>query len=103
MHRIFGIVIVSAIFMPAMVRAQSLGNAGTVEGSVLDPSGAAIPGVQVDLRNPVSGYEQKTATDASGVFRFINVPPNPYHVRAVAVGSTPPSRTSLCAPPFPCR
>jgi hypothetical protein len=89
MQRIFRIITVSAVFITAIIRAQSLGNAGTVEGSVLDPSGAAIPGAQVELRNPVSGYEQKTVTNASGGFRFVNLPPNPYHVRAAAGGFSP--------------
>jgi hypothetical protein len=51
---------------------------GTIEGVVADPSGAVIPGAAVQLKNPITGYGQKTTTDAAGAFRFVNVPPNSY-------------------------
>src|ERR1700676_4192457 len=56
---------VSTIFATPAARAQSLGNAGTVEGNVTDPSGSSLPGAKVTIRNAVSGYSQSatTATD----------------------------------------
>src|SRR5579872_7446742 len=70
----------------ALAAAQSLGNAGTIEGSVNDSTGAAIPGAAVSLSNRITGYQQKAETDAQGKFRFTNVPPNPYHMEASANG-----------------
>jgi len=66
--------------------SQSLGNAGTLGGSVVDPSGAAVPGATVTIRNAVSGYNQKTQTGADGTFRFTNIPLNPYHLEVTATG-----------------
>ena len=83
------ILVWTLLSMPAIIRAQSLGNAGTVEGAVIDPSGASVPAAQIEIRNPVTGYSQKTVTDAAGAFRFVNVPPNPYHLHAAAAGFTP--------------
>jgi protocatechuate 3,4-dioxygenase beta subunit len=60
------------------VFAQSLGNAGTIEGNVVDPSGAAVAKAVVTLHNAVSGYHQTTTTASDGSFRFGNIPPNPY-------------------------
>ena len=68
--------------------AQSIGS-GTVTGTVLDPSGAAIPGAAVSLHNPITDYNQTASTDASGTFRFTNVPMNSYHLDAKAAGFTP--------------
>jgi hypothetical protein len=69
------------------VFAQSTSsNSGTIRGSVLDPSGAAIPNATVQIQNPVSHYSQTTQTDAAGNFQFANVPYNPYHASAVAAG-----------------
>jgi hypothetical protein len=72
-----------ALLAALPMRAQS---AGTVRGSVLDPSGAAIKGAAVQIQNPVSHYSQSTQTDGQGNFVFANVPFNPYHVSAVAAG-----------------
>jgi hypothetical protein len=66
--------------------AQSLGNAGTVEGTVLDPSGAAVAKATVAIHNAVTGYRQSTFTNSEGAFRFSNIPPNPYHLEVSASG-----------------
>src|SRR5215471_15293627 len=66
--------------------AQSLGNAGTVEGTAVDPSGAAIPKAKVSIRNAVSGYSQGATTDSDGSFRLTNIPQNPYHLELSAPG-----------------
>jgi carboxypeptidase family protein len=65
---------------------QSLGNAGTIEGSVVDPSGAAVVGAAVTIHNALTGYRQSAATDTDGAFRFSNIPPNPYHMEVAAPG-----------------
>ena len=65
---------------------SSSGNAGTVRGTVLDPSGAAIAGASVEIENPVSHYTQNTKTDSQGNFAINNVPFNNYHVSANATG-----------------
>src|ERR1035441_8495129 len=70
-HRVFG---------------QSLGNAGTIEGVVVDPSGAAVAKVVVTLHNPLSDYKQSTTTASDGSFRLVNIPPNPYHLEIRASG-----------------
>jgi hypothetical protein len=66
--------------------AQSISGSGTIRGSLLDPSGAAIKGGTVEIQNPVSGYNRTAATDAQGNFEFQNVPYNNYHVTAGASG-----------------
>jgi hypothetical protein len=68
------------------IEAQSLGNAGTVEGTVMDPSGADVPKATVTLRNPVSGYEQTVVSNSDGKYRLVNIPPNPYHMEVKATG-----------------
>ena len=65
---------------------QSVSGSGTVRGSLLDPSGAAIKGGIVEIQNPVSGYSRTASTDAEGTFEFQDVPYNNYHVTAAASG-----------------
>jgi hypothetical protein len=68
------------------VFGQSLGNAGTIEGTVADPSGASVAGATVTIHNAVTGYHQQTTTATDGGFRFNNVPANPYHLEVTASG-----------------
>ncbi|MFZ0936932.1 MAG: carboxypeptidase regulatory-like domain-containing protein [Bryobacteraceae bacterium] len=65
---------------------SSSGSSGTIRGSVLDPSGAAIKDAVVEIQNPVSHYSRSTPTDAEGKFQFGNVPFNNYHLTASAAG-----------------
>src|SRR5690349_15628825 len=68
---------------------QSLGNAGTIEGTVIDPSGAAVPRAEVTLHNPSTGYNQSVLSESEGSFRLTNIPPNPYHLEVKASGFSP--------------
>ena len=69
--------------------SQSLGNAGTIQGIVRDPSAAAIAGAQVTLHNAISGYSQKATSATDGSFKLLNIPPNSYHLEIQAVGFAP--------------
>ena len=75
-----------AVTLPAVVLGQNLGSAGTVKGTVSDPSGAVIPGATVTIYNPVTGFNRTASTDSSGGFSFTNVPFNPYHLTVAAMG-----------------
>ena len=66
-------------------RAQ-LGNSGSIEGVVKDPSGAAVPNAKVEISYPVSGYRREATTGVDGAFRFSNVPFNSYPLVASAEG-----------------
>jgi len=66
--------------------AQSGGGSGSLNGTVLDPSGAVVAGATVEIRQAVSGYDRTTTTDGKGNFSFSNVPFNPYHMTVTASG-----------------
>ncbi len=65
---------------------QSLGNAGTIEGTVSDPSGSVVARAAVTIHNPITGYKQSTTTDKDGAFRLVNIPPNTYHIAVTVPG-----------------
>jgi hypothetical protein len=75
--------------LPSAVLGQGLGSAGTVQGTVSDPSGAVIPGAAATIYNPVTGLQRTASTDSSGAFSFTNVPFNPYHMTVIATGFAP--------------
>ncbi len=84
---VISLVFALCLASPVATYAQSSGgNAGTVQGTVLDPSGAAIVGATVEIENPVSHYSQTAKTDNQGAFEFFNVPFNNYHLSATASG-----------------
>jgi len=65
---------------------QSLGNAGTINGTVVDPSGGVVAKAEVSVRNVVTGYTQSVVAGPDGSFRLVNLPPNPYHLEVKAPG-----------------
>ena len=66
--------------------AESGGSSGTINGTVLDPSGAVVANANVEIRQAVSGYDRTATTDSKGSFTFVNVPFNPYHMTVTAAG-----------------
>jgi hypothetical protein len=82
-----GLVVLSIhYFLLVVCVLAQMGNSGSIEGVVKDPSGAAVPNVTVEIKDPVSGYLRTTTTNAAGSFRFTNVPFNPYHLSVNAQG-----------------
>jgi hypothetical protein len=66
--------------------AQSAGNSGSLNGTVLDPTGAVVSNATVEIHNPVSHFNRSATTDAAGEFSLANIPFNPYHVAVTAQG-----------------
>ncbi|MGH9465968.1 MAG: carboxypeptidase regulatory-like domain-containing protein, partial [Terriglobales bacterium] len=59
---------------------------GQVQGTVVDPSGAVVPGATVILGEPSVGYRSLATSNASGTYLFASVLPGTYTVTAVAKG-----------------
>jgi hypothetical protein len=72
--------------VPPNLYSQSMGSSGSVTGTVTDPSGAIVAGATVSIENPVSHYRNQVQTDATGTFRFNNIPFSHYHVSVSASG-----------------
>ena len=68
--------------------AQS-GNSTSINGTVLDQSGAVVANATVEIRNPVSAFDRSTKTDGAGKFSFANIPFNPYHLTVTESGFAP--------------
>ena len=94
--RIGAILRVLSVFTLVLVtfcaQAQS-GNAGTIRGTVTDPSGAVIPNATVHLTNDVSQFDRTVTSDATGHFSIPNVPFNPYRIDVSATGFAQLSQT----------
>jgi hypothetical protein len=75
----FLVLSLSFLFWAIPSQAQ-LGNSGSIEGVVKDPSGAVVANASVEIAYSVSGYRRTTTTASDGSFRFTNVPFNSYHL-----------------------
>jgi len=80
--------LIAFAFAALSAPAQS-GNAGTIHGTITDPSGAVVANATVQLTNEVSGFDRTTTTDAAGQFSFPNVPFNPYRIAVTVKGFAP--------------
>jgi hypothetical protein len=75
----------AVLFAAGPAKAQ-IGNSGSIDGVVKDPSGGVVANAMVDISNPVSGFKRETATGNDGSFHFSNIPFNPYHLTVTAAG-----------------
>src|SRR5206468_1358291 len=66
--------------------AQSQATTGNIEGRVLDPKSAAVPGATVTAINQQTGLEKSSTTNDQGDFSLILLPPGAYTVRSNASG-----------------
>jgi len=69
---------VAAISVSAL--AQSQANSGNIEGRVVDPNGAAVPGITVTAKNQETGFSKSAESDSEGSYRIILLPPGRYTV-----------------------
>src|SRR5436853_7511098 len=75
----------SLLLFPNALFAQSL-TSGDVTGTVLDPSGAAVPNATVSLKNNDTGATQTATTTSTGAYRFHLLNPGSYTVSSAATG-----------------
>src|SRR5713101_6196373 len=74
------------LLLTAVPAKAQIGNSGSIDGVVKDPSGGVIAGATVEISYPVSGYQRQTTTGSDGAFHFTNVPFNGYHLVVTAPG-----------------
>ena len=68
---------------------------GAIEGKVTDRSGAPLPGVTVELRSPNLQGTKVDVSDANGRFRFNQLPPGTYSLKATLGGFSTVTQTNL--------
>src|SRR2546428_11873045 len=70
-----------AVALAAVGRPAGAQTLGTIAGAVKDASGAVLPGVTVEAASPALIERVRTAaTDGTGLYRIVNLPPGLYTV-----------------------
>ncbi len=82
---LFSLLLAAALLMlPVATNAQGLN--GSVSGTVSDPSGSAVPGVDIVLKNVATGVELQRNSATDGTYAFRNLAPGSYQVRGSLAG-----------------
>src|SRR5881394_4283642 len=76
-------VLLVVLVMASSTLAQFTGN---IQGTVADPSGAAVAQARVTLINVATQVSATTTTDASGSYRFLSLAPGSYKITVEAKG-----------------
>src|SRR5581483_10786830 len=74
--------LVALLWLAAIVSAtaQTQITTGVVEGTVVDQSGAVLPGVDVEVRNVETNLTRNLVSDRDGRFAALQLPPGRYTV-----------------------
>src|SRR5918994_5014380 len=85
--------IAAALLAPLPAPAQTL--YGSIVGTVMDQSGAGVPGASVVATNTVTGLKLQAVTDKAGDFTFRNLLPAAYDLAVSLVGFRERRQTGL--------
>ncbi|HWN11321.1 MAG TPA: TonB-dependent receptor [Pyrinomonadaceae bacterium] len=76
--------IVATIGFSVAISAQTV--TGTLQGTVSDPAGAVVPGVEIVVRNVETGQERNLVTNSDGSYSAAFLPLGRYTVTATGTG-----------------
>src|SRR5438105_12723815 len=68
------------------ISAHAQQTTGNITGRILDPQGAAVPGVTVTARSSATGFTRTEVSDAEGIYRLNALPVGIYDVTAERQG-----------------
>ena len=74
------------MFLASLTAAYAQSASATLEGTVLDPSGAAIPGAHIHVTSETTGVSRDVSSDAHGLYSVTNLGAGRYSVKTSAAG-----------------
>src|SRR5438309_8450775 len=73
-------VLVVTVFTLCLVVTAAAQYNAAIQGSVVDASGAVVPGATITATNQQTGVSSKTISSDAGVYRIAGLPPGTYDV-----------------------
>ena len=94
MHRSLLLAVVCLITVIGIAWGQ--GQSGNLNGTVLDKTGAVVPGAFVSANNVATGVEYKTTSTSAGSYTLPYLPAGTYTIKVTAPGfkELPPRMSS---------
>jgi hypothetical protein len=77
--------LVTLVFATAIL-AQTQITSGTIQGTVMDANGAAVPGASVEVKNVNTNFVRTVTTDEDGRFVALQLPSGKYNVTVSKTG-----------------
>ncbi|MBZ5701817.1 MAG: carboxypeptidase regulatory-like domain-containing protein [Acidobacteriia bacterium] len=81
--------------LPFVASVSAQETTGGLQGTVKDPSGAVVPNAKVVVTGTALVGSKEAETDASGYYRFANLPPGSYTITVTAKGFRTVKREGL--------
>lgn len=85
MKKVNFLLIVTLLLTPILAYPQGQGSA-SITGTVMDPSGAVVPGAEVTVTQTATGVKRATATNSAGQFSASSLAPGKYSLSVAASG-----------------
>src|SRR5258705_930973 len=92
LRNLFAILLMACL--ATSVSAQTTG-AGTITGTITDPSGAVVPAAAVAVKNVATQAERMIATNDAGIFVAQFLQPGAYEITVTKAGFAKTVRTGL--------
>jgi len=73
---LFTVVVVVSLIGASLAAGQA--GTASLRGTIIDKSGAGVPGAKVQLNNKSQGFERETVTGNEGEYEFLALPPGAY-------------------------
>ena len=81
MNRLFHVLcVISSVTLCSLLVPRAEAQTATVGGRIIDPTETVVSGAQVTALNTETNNSRVDTTDDTGLFRFTNLPPGPYHL-----------------------
>ena len=90
---VFALLLCFLMLIPFNAIAQEF--RGTISGSVLDPSGAVVPGAKVEIQETQSGTINRTTSDKAGQYVVPFLAPGDYTIKATKSGFETLTRSGI--------
>src|SRR5258708_39560340 len=95
-------VVLAVVLLAAMTLmvSSAFGQAetGQIAGTVLDQTGAALPGAEITAKNLATGTPRSTVSNTAGVYAIPNLPPGSYELMITATGFSTYKQTVTVGP-----
>jgi hypothetical protein len=82
----FSVTVATSLLQPAAYGQAISTNGGSIQGTISDPTGAAIPGASVTISSPATGFSRTLVTDSAGLYSVGPLIPGNYTITITAPG-----------------